>query len=296
MPPYDYLAPTTLDEAVSLLDEHGDEAHPIAGGASLVLMLRQQLLTPGILVGLRNIASLRGIEASDDGSLRIGAVTTHRAVERSPAVRAYAPALAEAFGHVATVRIRNQGTIGGNLAHADPAQDPPTMLLALDAVVRVTGPGGERAIPIDELFVDYFETSLEPAEIITEVWLPPRQAGATARYVKFLPRSKDDYATVAVAVSGVSRDGRWMGVRIACGAAGPVPMRIPGAEAELEGRALDEAAIARAAEAVGEAVDPIADLRGSAEFKREMAMVWTRRVLHGLAAAGAEAEAGTQDA
>ena len=283
MPSYDYVAPTTLEEAVDLLARHGDDAHVIAGGASLTLMLRQQLLAPRVLVSLRGIEGLAGVEVTGDGGLRIGATTTHRMIERDPAVRAYSPALADTFGHVATVRIRNQGTIGGNLAHADPAQDPPTMLLALDAVVHAIGAEGPRQIGIDELFVDYFETSLKPTEILTAVTLPRRPASAAAHYVKFLPRSKDDYATVAVAVSGIPADGRWNRVRIACGAAGPVPMRIADAEAAVEGGTLDEASMALAAEAVGEAVDPIDDLRGSAEYKREMAMVWTRRALRRLA-------------
>lgn len=282
MPSYDYVAPSTLDEAVGLLKQHGDDAHLIAGGASLILMLRQQLLAPSVLVGLRGIEGLGGIEATPDGGLRIGAMATHRMIERASAVREYAPALADAFGHVATIRIRNQGTIGGNLAHADPAQDPPTILLALDAVVHVVGAEGPREIAIDEFFVDYLETSLKPSEIVVAVSLPARPAGAEAHYIKFLPGSKDDYATVAMAVSAVPDDGAWTRVRIACGAVGPVPMRVTAAESAVDGGVLDEPSIVRAAEAVGEAVDPIADQRGSAEYKREMAMVWTRRALRRL--------------
>lgn len=285
MASYDYVAPTTLDGAIGLLEEHGEDAHLIAGGASLVLMLRQQLLTPAVLVSLRGIDGLDGIRV-DEGGLRIGAMTTHRMVERASAARDYAPALAEAFGHVATVRVRNQGTIGGNLAHADPAQDPPPILLALGAVVRAVGTDGAREIPIDELFVDYFETTLSPTEILTEVNLPKRPPGSGAVYVKFLPRSKDDYATVSVAVSGVERNAAWTGIRVACGALGPVPMRIQAAERTLEGGPLDDDSIARAAELVGEAVDPIPDLRGSADYKREMAVVWTRRALKRLAGRG----------
>jgi carbon-monoxide dehydrogenase medium subunit len=285
MASYDYVAPTTTDEVVRLLAEHGEDAHVIAGGASMLLMLQQQLIVPSLLVGLRGVEGLGSIREIPDGGLEIGAMATHRSVERSPVVRAYAPTLAEAVAQVATVRVRNQGTIGGNLAHADPAQDPPPILLALDASVEALGPDGPRSIPIDELFVDIFETSLLPAEIITAVRLPARPAGSAARYVKFLPRSKDDYATVAVAVSGVSDGGgRWWRVRVAAGAAGPVPLRIHDAEAALEGKAFDDDVVERAAEAVGAAVDPIPDHRGSAEYKREMAMVWTRRALRDLAA------------
>lgn len=283
MTSYDYLEPESVGAAIGLLQERGDEAHPVAGGASLILMLRQQLITPKVLVGLRRIPELRGMTAGDDGSLTIGATTTHRMLERDPKVAGYEPGLAAAFGEVATVRIRNQGTIGGNLAHADPAQDPPPILMALDAVVRVAGAEGERDIPIDELFVDYFETSLQPAELITTVVLPPRPGGASAVYVKYLPGSRDDYATVAVAVSGTQRQERWTDLRVACGAAGPVPLRIAAAERALEGGTLDDETIDEACNLVGETVDPIADIRGSADYKREMAMVWTGRALRRLA-------------
>jgi carbon-monoxide dehydrogenase medium subunit len=289
MASYDYIAPTTTEEVVRLLAEHGDDAHVIAGGASVLLMLQQQLIMPSLLVGLRDVEGMGTIRQTPEGGLAIGATVTHRSIERSPEVRAHAPALAEAAGHVATVRVRNQGTIGGNLAHADPAQDPPPVLLALDAIVESLGPDGARSIPIDELFVDVFETSLRPAEIITGLTLPPRPVGSASRYVKFLPRSKDDYATVAIAVSGVADEhGRWSQVRIAAGASGPVPLRIPDAEAVLEGKAFDEGLVGRAADVVGAAVDPIPDHRGSAEYKREMAMVWTRRALRDLAASHGE--------
>lgn len=283
MSSYDYLQPASVDEAVDLLQRYGDDAHLVAGGTSVVLMLRQQLLQPAVLVGLRGIPELRGIRVEGDGSLVIGATSTIRSLERAPAVTRYAPALAEALGEVATVRIRNQATIGGSLAHADPAQDPPPILIALDAVARVTGPGGEREIRLDELFVDLFETSLEPGEVITSVVLPPRPADAAAVYVKYLPGSRDDYATIAVAVSGRHAEGGWKEMRVVCGAAGPTPTRIRDAEAALDGSQLDEADVVLAARMVADAVDPIDDLRGSADYKREMAEVWTRRALRRIA-------------
>lgn len=287
MSAYDYAAPESLDEVIALLDAHGDDAHLIAGGASLILMLRQSLLTPSILVGLRRVPELRGIRANDDGSLRIAAMTSHRGVEMADEVAAYAPALGEAFGHVATVRVRNQGTVGGNLAHADPAQDPPPILMALDAVVHVRGREGQRSIPVTDLFVDYFETSLEPTEVITGVELPPRSPGAAAVYEKYLAGSRDDYATVSVAAAGTLRDGRWTGLRVACGAAGPVPMRLTAVEQALEGSSLTDTALTEAAGLAREAVDPIADVRGSAAYKREMAAVWVRRALVRLRAQAA---------
>jgi carbon-monoxide dehydrogenase medium subunit len=279
---YDHVEPGSVEEVVAALAEHGDDAHLIAGGASLVLMLRQQLLSPRLLVGLRRVEALRGIREGD-GGLEIGAMTTHREIERSPLVDAHAPALAETVGHVATVRIRNQGTIGGNLAHADPAQDPPPMLLALDAVVVVRGPAGAREIPIGDLFVDYFETSLDPGEVITAVRIPPRAPGHAAAYRKYLPGSQDDYATVAVAVAGRRTDDGWRDLRLAVGAAGPIPMRVPDAERLLEGTPLPADAVAEAADLVRRAVDPIDDVRGSAAYKREMAGVFATRALRDLA-------------
>ncbi len=293
MSSYDYLEPASVDEAVALLARHGDDAHLVAGGTAVVLMLRQGLLQPAVLVGLRGIPELRGLHGADDGSLVLGATQTIRSLERAPEVTGYAPALAQALGEVATVRIRNQATIGGSLAHADPAQDPPPMLIALDAIARATGPDGDRDIPLDELFVDLFETSLKPGEMLTSVVLPPRPRDADAVYVKFLPGSKDDYATISVAVSGRhSDDGGWHDLRVVCGAAGPTPIRIRAAEAALEGTQLDEADRARAAHVVADAVDPIDDLRGSADYKREMANVWTRRALERLAGRASRASGG----
>ena len=281
---FDFLQPATANEAVALVEQYGDDAHLIAGGTSVVLMLRQGLLQPAVLVGLRGIAELRGLAGTSGGGLVIGATETIRSLERAPAVTAYAPALADALSAVATVRIRNQATIGGSLAHADPAQDPPPMLIALDATARATGTRGARDIPLDRLFVDVFETSLEPGELITSVMLPPRPAGADAVYVKFLPGSQDDYATVSVAVSGRHVDGVWQDMRIVCGAVGPTALRIRTAEAALDGTQLSAPDVAQAGVLVAEAVDPIADLRGSADYKRDMANVWTRRALEQLRA------------
>jgi len=283
MSSFDYLEAASIEEAIALLGQHGDAAHLIAGGTSVVLLLRQGLLQPRVLVGIRKIPELCGVKVGDDGSLVIGAAETIRALERAPAVRAYSPALTQALGEVATVRVRNQATIGGNLAHADPAQDPPPILIALDASAHVSGPFGERQVPLGALFVDFFETSLQPGEVITSVFLPPRSREADAVYIKFLPGSKDDYATVSVAVSGRRVDGLWCDVRIACGAAGPRPIRVRAAEDAVANTHLDAGDLDRAASIVAQAVDPIDDLRGSADYKREMAAVWTRRALERLA-------------
>jgi len=275
---FDYHEPRSLTEALELLDRYGDDAHLIAGGTATVLLIRQGLLRPGHVIGLRAIDELRGITRTADGGLRIGAMATHRAVERSSEARLYSPALTDAFASVATVRIRNQATVGGNLAHADPAQDPPPMLSALNATVSVRSSRGERALPIDELAVDHFTTSLAHDEVITAVILPPIEAGSRETYLKFLPKTADDYATVSVAATlRFASDGTIAETRIVLGAVGPTPIRARRVESALRGQ--PRSSVRDAVALVSEEIDPIDDLRGSAAYKREMARVWTGRAL-----------------
>jgi carbon-monoxide dehydrogenase medium subunit len=286
--PFDYHEPETLEEALDLLQHHQEGAHLLAGGTAMVLLLAQGLSRPDQVIGLRRIEALRGVRRRPDGGLELGAMVTHAEAERSAEVAAHCPALRTAFGEVGTVRIRNQGTVGGNLAHADPAQDPPPMLLALGAEVIAASPRGRRRIPLHELFLGFFQTSLEPDEIITAVRLPPADPRAGAAYLKFLPRTQDDYATISVAAwLRPDGDGRCAEARIALGAAGSVPLRARRAEELLAGQRLDGEAIAAAAAAVREEVDPIDDARGSARYKREMARVWTERALRAASGAGA---------
>ncbi|HZD74533.1 MAG TPA: xanthine dehydrogenase family protein subunit M [Actinomycetota bacterium] len=288
MRPFDYHEPETLEAALDLLRRHGDDAHLLAGGTAMVLLMAQGLAQPDQVIGLRRIEALRGVRRRPDGGLEIGATVTHAEAERSAEVGAHCPALRTAFGEVATIRIRNQATVGGNLAHADPAQDPPPMLLALDAEVIAASPRGQRRIPLDELFTGFFQTSLEPDEIVTAISLPPSEPRAGAAYLKFLPRTQDDYATISVAAWLLrDGDGRCRRARIALGAAGAVPLRARRAEEVLAGQRLDGEAVAEAAAVVREEVDPIDDARGSAAYKREMARVWTERALHAAIAGAA---------
>jgi len=281
--PFDYVEPETLEEALEILAGDPDDTLVMAGGTSLVILMKQDLVRPARVVGLRRIAQLRDIGASG-GTVALGALATHGVLARSEAVRRHAPALASTFASVATVRIREQATLGGNLAHADPAQDPPVTLLALDGVAIARSRFGERRIPLDALFADIFETSLEPGELLLRVELPALPPGARATYKKFLPATFDDYATVSVAaVVATDADGACTHARIALGGAGPVPLRAREAERSLMGRRLDDAAIREAAVVAAEATDPIDDLRGSAEYKRAMAGVWTERALREVA-------------
>jgi carbon-monoxide dehydrogenase medium subunit len=280
MASYDYHVAGSVDEAVRLLGQYGEDAHLIAGGTSFVLLFKQGLVQPGHVIAIRDLPALAGVGATSDGGLRIGAAATHRQAEVSADLQTYCPALTETFGHVATIRIRNQGTVGGNLAHADPAQDPPPMLLALGASVDVQGPQGTRTIPLDQFFLDYFETALQPDEVLTSIICPPLAQGTRATYVKFLPRTQDDYATVAVgATLKVGADQTCEQVRIGLGSLGTTPLRARAVEQALQGQKLSAAVIQEAAALVRDEVDPLDDVRGSAGYKREMARVWVGRAL-----------------
>ena len=279
---YDYHEPRSLGEALDLLARYGDDTHLLAGGTATVILMRQGLLRPGHVIALRRIAELDGVSRAEDGGLRIGAMATHRDVERSAEAHAYSPALTAAFASVATVRIRNQATVGGNLAHADPAQDPPPMLAALAATVTVASPRGTRMLPADELAVDHFTTSLAHDEVITEVRLPPLEPGTRATYLKFLPKTADDYATVSVAAAlRLAGNGTVAETRIVLGAVGPTPMRLRRFEDAIRGTR--PANVADALAMIPDQIDPTDDARGTAAYKRAMASVWTGRALAQLA-------------
>jgi carbon-monoxide dehydrogenase medium subunit len=277
---FDFQAPSSVDEALDLLEEHGDEARPIAGGTALVILMRQRLVRPSVLVSLAGIGELRGI-ARENGGLRIGAMSTHREVETSPLVRAATPLLAETLRHVATIRIRNVGTLGGNLAHADPSQDPPVALIAQGATVALVGRAGTRELPIEDFFADYYETVLEPGELLASVLVSERPAATGTSFFKFLPRSAEDYATVAAAAA-VRLDAageRCEEARVAVGSAAAVPVRARRVEAALIGCSPDNEVLREAAAEVRDEIDPIADARGTSEYKRDMAAVFVRRAL-----------------
>jgi aerobic carbon-monoxide dehydrogenase medium subunit len=273
-----FHTPTHISEALQLLDTYGDAARPMAGGTALVNFLKQGLLTTEHFVSLEHVPDLADIRLESDG-IHIGALARHRDVELSPIVRQHAPLLAEVYGRVATVRIRNMATVGGGLAHADPAQDPPLGLIVLDARVRLVSSRGERTLPVAELFTDYYETVIQSGELLTEVIVPIQPPAARAVYLKFLPRTEDDYATVAVAALAEMDDGTCRQVRIALGAAGPTPIQATRSEQMLAGQSPGPELIRRAADAVSEQVDPLTDFRGPADYKRDMAVVFTRRAL-----------------
>jgi carbon-monoxide dehydrogenase medium subunit len=280
MTPFDYRTPKNIKELHEELRRFGDDAKLIAGGTALVTMMKQRLVRPSCLISLRSVRGLNGI-AEKNGGLKLGGLLTHRQVETSPVVRRRLPLLAETYRHVATIRVRNMATVGGGLAHADPNQDPPPTLIALGAAVKASSSKGDRVIPLDEFFTDYYETVLKPDEVITEVFVPRLAPNSAGAFLKFLPRSADDYATVSAAAV-ITLDGAkkvFTDARIAMGSVGSVPVRAREAEEVLRGQPVNAEVIREAAEAAKRAVDPISDFRGSAAYKKEMAGVFVRRAL-----------------
>ena len=277
---FDYRQPDTPEEALALLHELGEDAKVIAGGTALVIMLKQRLVVPDCLISLQKLRGLDHIGASN-GEIHLGALTTHRSVEQSPIVRTRVPALAETYHQVATIRIRNVATVGGALAHADPNQDSPVMLMALGARVQLTSTAGAREVPLDEFFTDYYETVLTPEELITEVRVPLPQPHTGSAYCKFLPRSVDDYATVGVAatVRLNPADGTCEACRIAMGCVGVTPLRATRAETLLQGQTYSDDLLREAGALAQDMTDPISDTRGSAAYKRSMAGVFVRRAV-----------------
>jgi carbon-monoxide dehydrogenase medium subunit len=273
-----FHAPGSLDEALQLLAEHEDDGRPLAGGTAAVVLMKQNLLAADHLISLHKVPGLEGIRADTDG-LHIGALTHHTAIVNSGLVREITPLLADVYSRVATVRIRNQATAGGGLAHADPAQDPPAAYIVLGASVRLVSRNGERTVPITEFFTDYYETVIEPGELLTEIIVPAQPRDAKAVYIKYLPRTEDDYATVAVAALAQTAGGNVSNVKVALIAAASTPVHATAVEEALLGKPATAENIRAAAAQVAGQVDPIDDFRGSSEYKRDMAVVFTRRAL-----------------
>ncbi len=280
--PFRLLEPESLKDAIDALGRLDGEARLVAGGTALVAMIRLGLVKPDRLVSLHRVPALSRI-AVEDGSLVLGAMATHADIERSRLVRDGWPLLAEAVHRVATPAIRTSGTIGGNLAYAEAASDPAPALLCLHAEVRVVGPRGERVVPLARFFRGFYEAALEPGEIVTAVRVPPAPAGARGGYVKYTSRSAEDKPLVGVAaLVALNSSGRCVEARIALGGSAPTPLRAAEAERVLRGEGLTDAVARAAAEAAAREADPLSDLMGSADYRREMVRVWVRRLLVAL--------------
>ena len=274
---FDYYRARTLAEAQGLLKAHPD-ARVLAGGHSLLPAMKLRLASPPALVDIGGVGELAGI-AQDGGGVRIGALTTHSAVAGSDLVRKHCPVLAEAAGLIGDLQVRNRGTIGGSLAHADPAADLPTVMLALGATLTAAGPSGERQIDAESFFVDLFTTDLQPGELLTSVTVPAYGAGTGGAYVKHR-HPASSYAVVGAAALVEVSGGKCARVRLVIGGVQGVPVRAEAAEKALTGQPPAEASVFRAAEKVPEALDqPNGDLYASAEYRVHLATVLARRAL-----------------
>ena len=277
--PFELHRPRTADEACALLAQLGGEAAIYAGGTELLLLMKEGLLRPGHLVDVKRIPGLDEIVVGDD-RITVGATVTHRALERSPAVGARCPVLASVARHVANVRVRNVGTVGGNLAFADPHSDLATLFLALDARVRLVSPRGARELTLDAFVRGPWETDRAPEELLTAVTFSPRPGRMGAAYVKF---GLYERPTLGVAVVFLLDEAtaRIADARVVVGCVNPRPMRAHAAEARLRGLELADvdAAVGEVADQAAASADPADDLHGSADYKREMVAVFTRRAL-----------------
>ncbi|MBV9193177.1 MAG: xanthine dehydrogenase family protein subunit M [Solirubrobacterales bacterium] len=269
---FDYTAPASLEEAISALRQGGEDAKLLAGGHSLLPLMKLRLAAPSLLVDLRRVPGLAGV-ARGNGTWRIGALTPHAVLEHTPELGVVSAAAAT----IADPQVRNRGTIGGSLVHGDPASDLPAVMMACEASVTVQGPSGQRTIPALELFQGYMETALAADEVLTEVRMPVLD-GWGFGYEKFNRRS-EDWAMVAVSAVVNARDGTCEDVRVGLTNMGSVPLRAPAVEEALRGKQLDAESIAAAAEQAAEGTDPPADLNASAEYKRHLARVLCRRAL-----------------
>jgi carbon-monoxide dehydrogenase medium subunit len=275
---FDYHSPATLDEALVLLDRHGDKAKILAGGQSLLPMLKLRLGQVGVLVDIGRVPGLEYIK-EEGGVLKIGAATRESALERSELIRSKYPILLDTAAVIADPLVRNRATVGGNIAHSDPANDHPATMLALGATAVARGPKGERTIPIDKFFTGIFATALAPNEILTEIRipvLPPRSGGAYRK----LERKVGDFATAAAAVQlTLGANGEITQVGIGLTAMGDTPVKATDAEVYLKGKQANRAAVTEASRLAAAATLPTADRRGAVDYKREMARVLTERAL-----------------
>jgi carbon-monoxide dehydrogenase medium subunit len=269
---FDYTAPASLEEALSALAEGGEDAKLLAGGHSLVPLMKLRLAAPSLLIDLRRIEGLAGVSRSN-GDLRIGALTTHATLERAPELGL----LARTASTIADQQVRNRGTIGGSLAHGDPASDLPAVILAAEGSVTLRGPSGEREVAAADLFQDYLTTAVGPDEVMTEVRIPALE-GYGWGALKFNRRA-EDWAMVGVCALVKSSEGRCEDVRIGLTHMSSVPLRATAAEAALRGEALSPQSIADAADQAAEGTEPPGDLNATPEYKRHLARVLTRRAL-----------------
>lgn len=278
---FEYLDPTTLSEACGLLKRYGGEARLFAGGSAFTIHLKQGLVQPKALVNIKKIGELQGISYDPVEGLIIGALVTHHEIETSELLREKLPILCELEHDVANIRVRTMATVGGNLASGESLTDLPCVFIALDAKVKISSSSAERTIPLEELFVDYYETVLCDDEILTRVVLPPLEPHTGVEYIRFSSSSVVDKPCIGISVRITLEPERraCRTVRIGMGCVGPTPMRARKAEKILEGEPLGRERIEGAATSAAEECNPLSDLRGSERYKREMVRVLLKRAV-----------------
>jgi carbon-monoxide dehydrogenase medium subunit len=278
MIPFELAEPTSLAAAIKLLDADDETVRPMAGGTALMLMMKAGVFRPQKLVSLRKIETKYSGIAADGGGLRIGAMTTLNAVERSAEVKKHAPVVTRTMRTLSNVRVRNVATVGGALAHGDPHMDLPPVLIALGATLTVTGPKGERKLALEDLFAGYYETVLEKNELISEVHVPSPGAKMAA-YMKVTTGSADDWPALGVAVAIEGDRGAIKSARVVGSAATAKATRLKSAEAVLNGKSVTDALLKQAGDAAAEEAEFIADVRGSVPYKRELMRVYVGRAV-----------------
>jgi len=277
--PFEYVEPASVTEASRFMAEHPEDARFYAGGTSLLLLMKQGIVRPDYLVNIKRIPGLRYIRR-ENGSIYVGGLTTHHDLEVSPVIREFLPAIAELEPQVANIRVRSMGTIGGNLGFAEPLTDLPPLLIALDAKVKAAGPdGSERSFPLEELFSGYYETTLAPHELITEVRVEISKPHVGFKYLRFSVGSDKPAVGCAVGVRVDPATGKCLEARCVLGCVAPTPLRVRATEEVLRGYAYSDEVAAEAGRVASQACSPLADLRGSAEYKRAMAAVLVRRAV-----------------
>jgi CO/xanthine dehydrogenase FAD-binding subunit len=274
---FDYLEPTTVAEACAMLKQHGGEAKVFAGGAHVTILMKQGLYQPKALVNIKKISELKNISFDTTAGLTIGALVTHREIETSSLVNEKLPVLCEAEREIANIRVRNMGTVGGNLASGEPLTDLSQIFIALEGRLKIAGPSGQRTILVEELFLDFYTTSLAEDEIITEVVLPPLPPKSGIDYIRFSSSSVVDKPSAGVAVRLTLDKEAVQVVRIVLGCVGPTPVRAKNAEALLTGKKLSSELLAQAGTLASQECSPIGDLRGSEEYKRAIVGTLVKR-------------------
>lgn len=282
MEPFELVTPTTVSQAHQALAQ--DNAIALGGGTATVMMMKQRLINPATVVWLGKIPELTEIQTAADGSIHVGATATLAQIVQSHDLQTAYPALARAAAGIGNPRVRAVATMGGNLLHADPCQDMPPLLLVLGAAMVLSNPQGKRTLPVTgDFFVDYMQTAIDEHDLLEHIVLPAPSPGCRATYLKFTPRSQDDFATVGVAAAlQLDADGVVLSARVALAGVGATPIVVDQADDLLAGRRPAAADIAQVAEAAAAAAEPWDDQRGSEAYKRAMARVWTRRALEEL--------------